>query len=358
MKTGTIAVTLAASLLGGWAWAENEVPRQPPQAVRLELELTDGSRVIGVPKIESVPVQTVYARMDIPLKQITSVKMEDDHETASFDLSNGDKLKGVITLKPLELTTLFGPVQIGIEHVRAIMVSSGEGLPAALARSLVLYYPFDRDEGGQVTDKSGKNNDGKVNGATWTAQGRAGGAYDFDGVDDYMDAGNPPALQLTRDFTLAAWIRPERTQDSFGIITKGHGYPEQHRRGIEFMLGHDDTLSAYFWDESTRYFSGVVKERTVPRQEWTHVVLLHDSTLPEHQMRAFINGVPCPMNYGYETVSSIPVVRNVAEPLRIGCMRAGVSQFKGRMDEVMIFNRALSAEEVKLLHGARRSGAF
>jgi len=151
-----------------------------------------------------------------------------------------------------------------------------------------------------------------------------------------------------------AWINPEQSSDSFGIITKSYGWPEQQRRGTEFMLGHDDTLSAYFWDEATQYFSGVVASKTIPRNEWTFVALQHDGTLPSHQMRAFINGVVCSMNFGYETVSSIPSVRNVAQPVRIGCMRPGVHHFKGMIDEVMIFDRVLSASEVEQIYNLQK----
>lgn len=338
--------------VGCEAWADESRTNEMLQVV---LDLSDGSRVVGTPGIEAVPVQTAYARMNIPLKQILTVTMEADRENASFDLANGDKLKGVLTLGPLKLATVFGDISLGVEHIKRLRVCpAGGALPETLRKSLVLYYSFDQDEGESVTDRSPQKNNGAVRGPRFTPEGKSGGALSFDGVDDYLDAGNPASLQLTANFTLAAWIRPERTHDSFGIITKSQGYPEQNRRGIEFMLGHDDTLSAYFWDESTRYFSGVVKNKTIQRQEWTHVVLLHDGTLPEHQMRAFINGVPCEMNYGYETVSSIPVVRNVAEPFRIGCMRPGVHHFKGRMDTVMIFNRTLSPDEVKTLYDGQK----
>jgi hypothetical protein len=71
----------------------------------LTLDLVDGSRVIGAPSIKSVPVQTPYATMDIALEQIKSIKIEDDHEAAAFELQNGDKLKGVFNLGPLEPET-------------------------------------------------------------------------------------------------------------------------------------------------------------------------------------------------------------------------------------------------------------
>jgi hypothetical protein len=322
--------------------------------LRLELQLTDGSRLIGTTTMTSVVIRTEFALVHVPLPQVSDIQIQCDRENAVVRLCNGDRLTGIPRIETIPLSTLFGSQSIGIQHVDRISIRDARGVPADLAEFLVLHYSFDTEERDRVTDLSPKRNDGTIVGPVFTSEGKSGGAMYFDGLNDYLDAGNPSSLRLTTNFTMAAWIWPERTKDGFGIVTKSHGVPEQERRSIEFCLGQDDTLSAYFWDDSTRYFSGVVKNRTIPRQEWSHVVLLHDSALPEHQMRAFINGVPCEMNYGYETVSSIPVVRTVAEPLRIGCMRPGVHQFKGRIDEVMVFNRRLSEDDIARLYQSAR----
>ena len=96
--------------------------------LRLAIDLVDGSHVIGVPRIKSIPVQTSYSKMDIPLTQIVSIKIHDDHEMASIDLKNGDKLKGVLDLMPLELETLFGKASIGIEHVQGFRIKTLTGV--------------------------------------------------------------------------------------------------------------------------------------------------------------------------------------------------------------------------------------
>ncbi|MFC1461199.1 NPCBM/NEW2 domain-containing protein [Verrucomicrobiota bacterium] len=106
---------------------ESSTIKVPP--LRLAIDLVDGSRVIGVPRIKSIPVQSSYAKMDIPLKQIVSIKFHDDHETASIDLQNGDKLKGVLEdLQPLALETIFGKVSIGIEHVQGFRIKTRTGI--------------------------------------------------------------------------------------------------------------------------------------------------------------------------------------------------------------------------------------
>ena len=122
-------IILAGCSLLSTGWAEPE--KADPVLLRLTLDLTDGSHVIGTPAIESVPVQSSYAKMDIPLKFIQTLKLGEDHQTAAIDLQNGDKLKGVIKLEPVKLHTVFGPVAVAIENIRVLrVVFSGGALPA------------------------------------------------------------------------------------------------------------------------------------------------------------------------------------------------------------------------------------
>ena len=75
--TSGIAVLVALGWgLGGRAWAGQPNTNQAPQELRFELNLIDGSRMIGIPTIESVPIQTSYAKMAVPLKQILTIKID------------------------------------------------------------------------------------------------------------------------------------------------------------------------------------------------------------------------------------------------------------------------------------------
>ena len=128
MKRFTLCIALfSAMAIVGTAWAGED--KTEPR-LRLEIDLVDGSHIVGTPHIQSVPVQTSYAKMNIPLKEIRAIKIDADHETASLDLMNGDKLKGVVSLAPIKLETVFGMVRIGTEHIRELrVVSSGGTLP-------------------------------------------------------------------------------------------------------------------------------------------------------------------------------------------------------------------------------------
>ena len=108
-----------------------EPEKADPAALRLAIDLVDGSHLIGTPRIVSVPVQSSYATMDIPLKFIATLKLGEDHQSAAIDLRNGDKLKGTIKLEPLQLETLFGKVSVATQHIQTLrVVSIGGTLPA------------------------------------------------------------------------------------------------------------------------------------------------------------------------------------------------------------------------------------
>lgn len=132
-KLFLLVAVVSAMVLTGTTWEADELTAPEP---RLELKLVDGSNVIGTPSIRSVPMHTPYSKMDVPLRQILAITMNDDHETASMDLQNGDKVTGIILLGPVAIETVFGSVAISIEHIRHINVVLGD---AAGHKGLVLW---------------------------------------------------------------------------------------------------------------------------------------------------------------------------------------------------------------------------
>lgn len=72
---------------------------------------------------------------------------------------------------------------------------------------MVLNLPFETNSPTIAKDYSGYGNNGTVNGATWTSSGKVGGAYQFDGANDYINAGNNPSLNISREITLMAWVK-------------------------------------------------------------------------------------------------------------------------------------------------------
>jgi hypothetical protein len=335
-----IALLLTAALPLGAGAAEDGAATP---GLQLEVSLMDGSRVIGVPGVEALDLRTDFATIRLPLALVREWNRSADGTNGTFSLRNGDRLTGALDASEIPLATLFGKFAVPLAQVRKFGANQA-GRAAVPAEGLVLHYAFDPDEAERAVDGSPRGHHGRIFGAVFTPDGKRGGGLRFDGIDDYVDAGTPAGLQLVSGFTLAAWIKSD-CPGPYSLITKSFA-PDRNARGFEFQLSHLSQLGGYFWKGEGQFFSGVVTDALIQHRLWTHVAIAHDPALPAHQMRFYINGKEQAANYGYETTASIPVLANVAAPLRIGCVRPGAESYKGSMDEVMIFNRALTADEV------------
>ena len=336
-----------ATALAGTVWAgQDRTERQ----IRLELDLADGSHVVGTPEIESLPVQTSYAKMDIPLHQILAIKMGDDHETAAFDLRNGDKLKGVLTLSPVKLETVFGKVSIGIEHIKEInVILSGAAMPEGLRKALVLYYSFDLDEKGKVTDESGKGNAGEVHGAKWTSKGKVGGAYEMDGRSSQIESIRNVEIEGSKPRTLAAWIRCDDLPAGKTAVPVGFGrsncYADPFCSGTLYAIGVHcvgGTKTIGMWGVNQ---SDVWSATPFSAGRWYHAAATFDGKT----VRFYLDGK-------LDVSKEVPV-NTATSPLAIGRIWGDYpdrSRFVGAVDEVMVYNRALTEEEVRQLYDAQR----
>jgi len=114
------------------------------------------------------------------------------------------------------------------------------------ASNLSAGYAFDEGSGTTASDASGNNITGTLtNGATW-GPGRYGTAVNLDGISDYVNLGNPSALQITGSITISAWINARSFPPDDGVIVSKRdsgsvGYQldttiDQGPRGIGFKL--------------------------------------------------------------------------------------------------------------------------
>jgi Concanavalin A-like lectin/glucanases superfamily len=344
MKRLTFCMAVFATMaLVGTMWAGKE--KEEPQ-LRLELDLVDGSHVVGIPSIESVPVQTSYAKMDVALKQIMTIKIAEDHENASIDLRNGDKLKGVIILEPINLETVFGTVKIGVEHIRDVRVALSSGtLSETLRKGLVLYYSFDKDADGRATDLSDKGNDGTVIGSpVWVREGQRGGVYRMQaGRGSSIETKDSPVFSLKPDDdrTFCLWwkkdgnIQHKVLLSKWGEANAGLGFAlltleSERQYYLPFQNGHCAMFSAAFSDSA-----------------WNHVALVKSGTT----WTVYHNGKNAPI--ARQDGWPLTVDLTVNTPLEIGGNMRDYG-FEGFLDEVMIFDRALSPEEIKQIYDLQK----
>ncbi len=91
-------------------------------ALRVRVELSDGSRLIGTPAVSVIPLHTLFGEIETPLEHVDTLDFDDDHERVTVVLANGDRISGVHGLEALGLTTLFGDVMIDAALIRRIVL--------------------------------------------------------------------------------------------------------------------------------------------------------------------------------------------------------------------------------------------
>lgn len=195
---------------------------------------------------------------------------------------------------------------------------------------LIGYYMFD----GIAADSSGMSHDGTIVGDVSPSLDRFGnedGALLFNG--GHVDAGNPTAYQLSDSISIAAWINPTQLNDWSAIISKWDGF---NSGGYYLGINPDGNLVRWNLDMPTPLDGNSVLIDT-----WTHVVSTYDGdSVKIYQDGQFITGA----------AYSNTITNNNAS-LLIGTQfnLPNAFQFFGAMDDVLIYDRALSAEEVQII---------
>lgn len=214
---------------------------------------------------------------------------------------------------------------------------------AATDPNLVGWWKFDEGTGAIAYDSAG-NNDGQLtNGPAWTT-GPINGALSFDGVNDYISLGNPASLNFSGRITISAWINPgviSGTDINRNIVAHGYssGYP---RREVYLRINSNYyQVGEYIQDGSSTKLSYIIPLED--KNNWVHLVGLYDGAT----WRLYRNGVE--VSSAEYPVGSIEVNADWA----IGARGNGGSRFfTGAIDDVRIYNIALSETEVWALYEA------
>jgi glucose/arabinose dehydrogenase/chitodextrinase len=197
---------------------------------------------------------------------------------------------------------------------------------------LVAAYAFNEGSGNTVNDLSGNGNNGTITGAAWTPAGRFGGALSFNGTSNRVQIPASSSLNLSTAMTLEAWIFPTATQSGWRTIMQreADAYFLNASNGNGPLLpGGGGTFGG-----SIGYASGAVAN---PVNAWTHVALTYDGAM----LRLYVNGVLA------SNVVQTGGIQTNGNPLSIGGNGPYGEFFQGVIDNVRVYNRALSEGEIQ-----------
>ncbi|MEW5759807.1 MAG: LamG-like jellyroll fold domain-containing protein [Candidatus Thermoplasmatota archaeon] len=191
--------------------------------------------------------------------------------------------------------------------------------------NLVMALRFEEGEGEVAYDWSREVNHGLLrNGVLWT-DGKYGKALEFDGNDDYVSVKDRPSLNPTK-ITVEAWIEPYKFPTDYGTIINKTNY------AIE--INKEGKVNFTIWNGSE--YCSLISDIALEISKWNHVVGTYDGI----NARVYING----KIVGQKWVDKLSLLTG---SLNIGSF-AGTNSFNGRIDEVRIYNKPLSIEEISL----------
>ena len=199
---------------------------------------------------------------------------------------------------------------------------------------LVGFYNFEEASGSTVVDASGKGNTGTISGATRITQGRFGKALSFDGVNDWVTINDSASLDLTTGMTLEAWVYPTVNMSDWSTAlvkeNPSHGFAyglyansDTSRPAGSIYIGGDKNLLGGPW---------------LLANTWVHLATTYNGST----QRLYVNGTEVASRAQSGSIEA----SNGA--LRIGGNSFWGEFFQGRIDDVRVYNRALSANEVYL----------
>ena len=293
------------------------------------IELQDGSKIIGKNGDATLQFRSdVLGEMKLPLERIRSISCQPKTNSVQLTTANGDTLTAQFVTKVIRVETAFGNFKLPVSLIKHMQVSP-MGKPSQTRSGLVASWSGE----GNANDIVGVNNGTLVNGAGFAA-GEVGQAFSFDGVSGYVSIpGSPLMDSFTTSITIEAWIKVNQltvNSDWEWIVTKGNSSWR--------LMGTTFAKTVYLGLDGVSPSRDLPGTRDVNDGQWHHVAGVYDGT----NMFLYVDGT-----LDVSKPATGAIVQN-SYPVCIGHnAEAPASSFNGLIDEVSLYNRALTASEIQ-----------
>jgi chitodextrinase len=205
--------------------------------------------------------------------------------------------------------------------------------PPVSPDGLIGYWKFDEGAGTVAVDSAGTNPGTLINGPVWTT-GKIGQALQFNATDNGNYADDPRVVigrnfDVVLPFTFSAWVNPADFADYRAIFSKRDSSTSSDRR-----------VDVGLWKTSGQVYvmgSQIIFGYAPPVQSWTHLTIVATSTATQLYVNGALQQTLGPAVLGASSTANT-VIGGTGEP---------TDPFKGFIDEVRVYNRALSASEVQ-----------
>ncbi|HHT38089.1 MAG TPA: LamG domain-containing protein [Mollicutes bacterium] len=220
------------------------------------------------------------------------------------------------------------------------------------------YTPSDR--GGIVKDYTPNDIHGSLNFSTtprWISDGAIGGAYEFDGSNDFINCGNDESLNINDALTVTAWVKfdsldyTESSGRLQGIAGKGHPDSASSNYGWWFTFDNRSNRKSFrytcFGNANGGYAGGgnnfpiPTYDKVLDNNKWYFLAF----SVSQTQAKLYVDGI----QHGPTNAISNVQLSDPLSELTIGSYRVNSGFFAGSIDDVRIYNRVLNEDEIKVM---------
>jgi hypothetical protein len=217
-------------------------------------------------------------------------------------------------------------------------------LPGGLEKDLILYYMFDEANATQVFDVSNQGNHGEIRGAKWSKQGRHGGAYWFDGIDDHIQTSVSPSLDLDQELSLSVCVY-RKSADKLNSMNLEYLISTGDRSHSDLTMfiapGGGIGISLHpknLKDDLLRIPPEPAKQHVLDN-DWTHLVLTYDG----QRVKLYVDGRKDKVKFMPGDLYASNGTLNIGRMGNVDWYYG----FKGKLDDLIVWNRALTEVEVR-----------
>ncbi|MBR9680562.1 MAG: LamG domain-containing protein [Candidatus Altiarchaeota archaeon] len=306
------------------------------------------------PKLMNLICYNGYGYMDLSLSQ--GQKTVSGQALYSVDLDTGKRVaEGFVDMNITGTGRVYLPYFFESDERYFVTLSGKRWKISEYCRPIndphkVLHLTFDETTGLVANDASDYDNDGVVVGATWT-EGHLSGALEFNGSNVYVVVPDSESLNISKNITISAWIYPYNLSSySHYIVSKGRDCCDSPGKGgynLDFVVGAFD---ANIWISPSKTQVRTLGT-TLSLNTWQHVVMVFDG----QYLRKYRDAVP----KGSASAASDTIQLSTLD-VTIGVLAYSYPTyhpFNGTIDDVRIYNRAFSLQEIETLYQASVGGA-
>ncbi len=201
----------------------------------------------------------------------------------------------------------------------------------AATSGLVAAYGFDEGSGSTVTDQSGNGHNGTVANTTWAATGKYGKALSFNGTTALVTIPDAASLHLTTGLTLEAWVNPSTVNANWrDVIYKGND--NYYLEGTSSNASKPDAGLIAGGSYGDAFGTAALSANT-----WSYLAETYDGTT----VRLYVNGTQV------ASTAHTGAITTSTNPLQIGGDSIYGQNFAGMIDEVRVYNVALTATQIQ-----------